>query len=452
MGRTQPDEEDPPPPEPTDEPVEGPARLFIGAPRTVTPTGVRPFGDSTTGVDEAAPDPARTPDDWEERLRWTGLDRSARTRVEDVDGRRDRERQERSRSRTQPGAWDALAKTPAPRGVAPVASEEYATEPALPAPRAPRAAISEPPAEPPPPPPPRPGGAATRAAAADARVSRGPAAPRFSAAAANPSQADEDFFTSPAPARAGARNAGRSEPARAVEPVAPPPAGRFVPRNQRPLVPNAGSSPVLWFVAGFVLIGGALGVVWWRIRGDVETPVEPTVPSVAVVEVGQPEAFPPPVDPPPEAPAVVTPPPVQPAVEPPIDPAVEPLVEPPVVPVVTAPVPPPVEPPPAAVPPPVKPPVVVSPPPPVVLLQPLPTPKPPKTNPIPSETGVLLVSAREPVRVRVDGKVIGDRSSKHEIKLPIGEHKVVLSAASGSQTFPVRIDEARPTQIEFKSR
>ncbi|GDX83477.1 hypothetical protein LBMAG42_52880 [Deltaproteobacteria bacterium] len=448
MGKTQPDEEEASPPEPPDEPVEGPARLFIGAPRAVAPTGVRPFGN-TTGVDEAAPDPAAAPDDWEERLRWTGLDRSARTRVEDVDGRRDRERQERSRSRTQPASWEALAQPPAPRsGTPPVAPEVYATEPTVSAPR--------PTSPTPPPPTPRPGGAASRAAAADARANRGekraeppepPAAPRLPLTASNPSRADEDFFTSPDPTRGGARPAGRAEPARRADPPTTPPSGRFVPRNQRPSIPRVGSSPVMWFVAGLLLIGGALGVVWWRIRGDLDVQPSPSPPAVAVVEPDVSAAVSPVAEVPvPDAsmPPAIADPPVAPPPEP-VAPPAEPVAALPE-PVVVAPSLPPVEPPP------VKPPPVVVPPPPVVLVQPLATPKPPKTNPIPKETGVLLVTAHEPVRVRVDGKVIGDRSTKHSIELPIGEHKVVLTAGGRTQPFTVRVDESRPTQIEFKSK
>lgn len=447
MGRTQPDEVDEPPPDAPDEPVEGPARLFIGAPRAVAPTGVRAFGGTATGVDEAAPEPLQAPDDWEERLRWTGLDRSARTRVEDVDGRRDRERQERARSRTQPAAWEALAQAPAPRGVVPTpVPEEYATEPAIPAPRLPRVAVSEPPAEPPPPVQ-RISGAATRAAAADARVGRSDVrvepppsapAPRFPASAANPSRAEDDFFTAPASPRGGGRPPSRPEPTRQVDPPTTPPSARFVPRNQRPSAARVGSSPVVWFVAGLVLIGGALAVVWWRIRGDVEA--QPGSPQAVVAVVDPvPSPVPDPGSVPPaeavvEAPVVVDPPPVEPP---------EPPVEPPAPPVVTVPVPAPVEPPP------VKPPPVVAP---VVLAPPLPTPKAPKTNPVPKETGLLVVSSREAVRVRVDGKKWSDAATRHTIELPIGEHKIVLSAGGRPQPFSVRIDESRPTQIEFKSK
>lgn len=450
MGVALPDgrEELPQEPEAPDEPVAGPARLFIGPPRPVSPSGVRALG-STTGVDDELPERRSAPDDWEERLRWTGLDRSARTRVEDVDGRRDRERQERARSRTQPAAWEALAKPPTLNAAhTPAHAEAYATEPTLSTPRAARTPPPDAVAAELPPPLPRSGGAVTRAAAADARASRGeraeappvapPAAPPvrgpFGAEAA--SRAEEDFFTSPVAARGGGRPTGRAEPAHdAARVAAKPPAGRFVPRNQRPATPKAGSSPVMWLVAGLVLIGGALGVVWWRIRGDVEGPPPP----VAVVAPVEPALVP--VDP--SALATPTPPPEAPVEPPPVE-----------VPVVAVEVtPPPAEapPPPAEVPPAVVPPApVVVPPAPVVLVQPLPTPKPPKANPIPTETGVLVVSSQEPVRVKIDGKKWSDYSTKHTVTLPIGEHKVLLNARGRSQPFTIRIDESRPTAIEFK--
>jgi hypothetical protein len=95
---------EPPNPEPDDEPVEGPARLFVGAPRAHSPRGAA--AGITTDVDPAEVAPGAV-DDWEQSLRWAGLDRAARTVVEDHAGRVERERMQRTRPVPEPQRWGA---------------------------------------------------------------------------------------------------------------------------------------------------------------------------------------------------------------------------------------------------------------------------------------------------------------------------------------------------------
>ena len=103
---------------PDEEPEQGPARLFIGPPRVSTPRGV------SVGIDAAPPtnvDEVEPSGDWEERLRWAGLDRSARTVAEDRDA-------ERSRPRP-PGALPEAARRgvmgQGPAGARPAASTAH---------------------------------------------------------------------------------------------------------------------------------------------------------------------------------------------------------------------------------------------------------------------------------------------------------------------------------------
>ena len=343
-----------PEPETEDEPLSGPARLFVGGPRVVSPTAVRAVSAAAEADDPPPWRRAPAEDDWrnaraprEERVPWSGLDRSARTVAEDVNGRVEREKREQERLGRSgaarpagarpagPRAWDAMAQeSGAPHGAwprwsepeaAPAAGvtppprdpEEYTPEPpgvrvalsraitpeeaevpaaplpslALPTPSAPRAALPPRvaasvvlPSERPPFPEPAPLGPPPRGAAA--RELARPARPLPQEV----SEASEDEFfgdRTPAPARTLER---RLQPTFPDEEVPRPGGPRFVPRNQRPAARRDSNLSAAWLAAlGILLLGGALLAFAWRIKNQV---VEPE----AVVNVTA--AVPPPVTPP----------------------------------------------------------------------------------------------------------------------------------------------------------
>lgn len=200
----------------------------------------------------------------------------------------------------------------------------------------------------------------------------------------------------------------------------PPPSQRFVPRNQRPVVLRASASPWRWLLSGLFLIGGASGVVWRRIR-EPEVPPPTPVRSTAVADL---------------APALPQPP-----LPSPLAVVVEPLA--------------PLVPPPALAAAPPDPPAVVEP----QRAEPakaagragrLPTSAPERPEGI--GTGILFVTAHEPVRVRVDGQWVGIASTTQAIELPEGLHTVVVFGRGRSQTHTVRVAASRPAQVELSSK
>lgn len=327
-----------PEPEPEDEPSAGPARLFVGGPRVVSPTAVRAVSAASEADDPPPWRRAAAEEDWrsaraprEERVPWSGLDRSARTVAEDVNGRLEREKREQERlgrpaggrpAGTRPAgprAWDAMAQeSGAPHGAwprwsepeeAPAAGvtppprdpEEYAPEPpavrvalaraitpeeadapatplpalALPTPSAPRAApparvAASPvvlPSERGPLPEPAPLGPPPRGAAA-----------RELARAARPlaqevSEASEDEFfgdRTQSPTRTLERRLQPTFPDEEVPRSAGP---RFVPRNQRPNARKDSNLSAAWLAAlGILLLGAALLTFAWRVKKQVAEP------------------------------------------------------------------------------------------------------------------------------------------------------------------------------------
>ncbi len=415
---------EPPPPPLDEEPEAGPARLFIGPPRATSPRGVSAGIEAApdTGASEAGP-----PGDWEERLRWSGLDRSARTVAEDREGQAERMRPrgaipeaarravmgqasprpaddtavragdpddghavspflaqnpaEAARMRQAAGAARvAAAAAPAPAPTPPPAPPKEEAPAAAPA-RPGRslaelrgATVGVPPAREPAPapaaaaPPPLP---PSRGAASRLRQ-RGQLAPD---AGVSDVSADEHLggarlelpprpAVPPAPATAPA--AAAPSPTRAPAP--------FIPRNQRPPESRPPRvSATVWAVTGIGLMVFSAGFIWWRIRGQVRS-AEPAAEQEAALPPEVPPAAPEPV-------AIAAP------VEPPVapDPVVEPEVVPVPAPVVV--VAPPVAPT-AIVPAPKPPEVVVVVPPPVAkpppepLVMTVPAPKPPAPAPV----------------------------------------------------------------------
>ncbi len=188
---------------PEDEPQTGPARLFVGQPRAVAPAGVRAAGFAEKSQAGDANDEV-VDEAWESRLRWTGLDRSARTVVEDQDARRGRERRERAQLATEE----------------PQAARRGLVAPARP--------------EPPEPPAPE----------------------------AETVPAEEDFFTA-IPAAAPPR---RPSVARGIDPFARPPPAPFVPRTQRSGHEERPIPAAAWAAVGVALLIVAGGYVWYRVR------------------------------------------------------------------------------------------------------------------------------------------------------------------------------------------
>ncbi len=193
-----------------DEPQAGPARLFVGPPRAVAPAGVRAAGFSAQTAGRE-PDESAADETWESRLRWTGLDRSARTVAQDGDGRRVRERGERARASSDaPQAWTPVAT---PMRIVPVV--------------------------PLPPPPPEPPPAAAL---------------------------ENEFFEAP-PSALPPR---RPKSGNAIDPFARAPPTPFVPRTQRPGTDDRPIPAAAWAAVGVVLLIAAGGYVWSRVVPRVE--------------------------------------------------------------------------------------------------------------------------------------------------------------------------------------
>ena len=421
-----------------EEPLRGPARLFVGPPRSVSPAGVRAAGlvDTTDiGVHDAE---AHPPEDWESRLRWTGLDRSARTVAEDGEGRRDRERRERARAAaTERGNWDAMASPPA-RPVSPPQPAWPVAEPSPP----PRAFT--PPPDEPTPAPPRVVAAAPSVpepSPTERRLTRGAAArlAEREALAVPPREAvseavEDDFFATPS-GPTPATEAPRRAPARRLTPGASPPSpapGRFVPRNQRSASRRAVVPAWVWAVAGAACLAAGAAGLYLQIRDQVQpTPgldgpphleAPPALPEVPGAVVAAPAQAAPGEVLPAEVPgAVVATPEVIAVADPPvpIPPPELPPVEPVVVPPVDVPTPP-------------VPPVKAS-----------------TADPV--LRGRLRIVSPVAARVKIDGRAAAGVVESQDYDLETGIHKVTVTAVGGrSRSYEVRVDEGRATLLKVE--
>lgn len=495
---------EPPPPPPDEEPEVGPARLFIGPPRATSPWGVSAGIEAApdTGTSEAGP-----PGDWEERLRWSGLDRSARTVAEDREGQAERMRPrgaipEAARRAVMGQAPQRPADDTAVRAGDPddgqAISPFLSQNPAEAARMRQAARVAAAPA-PAPSPPPAPSGEAAPAAA-PARPGRSLAELRGATVGVTPARepAPAPVAAAPPPlppsrgAAARLRQRGQLAPDAGVSdvsadehlggarlelpprPAAPPaPAAApavaapsptrapapFVPRNQRPPeVRPPWVSATVWAVTGIGLMVFSAGFIWWRIRGQVRS-AEPAAVQEASPVPELPRAAPEPV-----------------AIAAPVEPEVVPVPEPGVV--VASPAAP------AVVVPAPKPPEVVAAPPPVVkpppepLVVTVPAPKPPAPAPVEpprapatpdpaaptiltpgggqtptaEAAGLLRITTNARARVQIDGKGMGTIAEQGEFSLSGGEHRVrVVSTTTGKfQTMLVRIDPGRSTAIIFQ--